>query len=85
MTITATPEPSEDALRLTPATWKPAEPIALPLCDAGPVVGLGRTRMFDLAKSGELETFMVGGRRLVSLVALRKFVADRDPAMRATA
>lgn len=55
-------------------------PLAMPLQSATAVIGLGRTSLFALSQSGDLETFMVGGRRMVSTLAIERFLARVDPA-----
>jgi hypothetical protein len=49
----------------------PAEPAYLPLVKAGTAHGIPRTRLFELAKSGALRTFMIGRQRYVDLESLR--------------
>lgn len=55
----------------------PLEPVLVPLWpDAGQALGLGRTKTFELAKTGELEVVHVGRKPLVHVDTLRAF-ADR--------
>lgn len=41
-------------------------------------LGLGRTKVFELIRSGELRSFAVGTRRLVSESAIADFIAKRE-------
>lgn len=50
------------------------DPVLVPLWpEAGRALGLGRTKMFELAKSGDLETVHVGRKPLVPVDALHAF------------
>lgn len=52
------------------------EPVLLALWpDGGKALGLGRTKMFELAASGELTTVQVGRRRLVPAAAIHDYAA----------
>lgn len=42
--------------------------------DAARALGIGRTTMFRLVGDGEIETVMIGRRRLVPAEALREYV-----------
>ncbi|UGB39718.1 hypothetical protein [Frateuria soli] len=48
-----------------------AEPAFLPLVEACRQHGIGRTKAFELAAAGTLETFTIGSRRYVRLDSLR--------------
>lgn len=39
------------------------EPLLLPIRDAFEVIGVGRTKGYELVKSGQIETVTIGGRR----------------------
>lgn len=52
-------------------TAAPAAPVFLPLIDAAKLNGLGRTKAFELAAAGILETFTIGTRRYVLLESIR--------------
>jgi excisionase family DNA binding protein len=43
-------------------------------------LGIGRTKLYELMRSGELRSVRVGGARRVSATALAEFVAALDPA-----
>jgi excisionase family DNA binding protein len=46
--------------------------------EAATVLGLGRTKVYELMASGALRSVKVGGARRVSATALTDFVADLD-------
>lgn len=47
--------------------------------DTGPaLLGIGRTKWFELIASGELRSVKIGRRRLVSEAALAEFVAKLE-------
>lgn len=48
--------------------------------EAAEVLGLGRTKVYELIASGELRSVKIGSARRVSAVALTEFVASLDPA-----
>lgn len=50
------------------------ERIAYPVSEGFAVAGFTRTRGYQLIASGDLETFMVGGRRMVTRRALETCV-----------
>lgn len=54
------------------------EPLALGIEDAARVLGLSTRGTATLVTTGALRSFLVGRRRLVSLNALREFVARRE-------
>lgn len=54
--------------------------IAYPPNEVGPLIGLGRSTVFELIATGELRSFTVGRRRLVSAAAIDEFILQRDAA-----
>ncbi len=50
------------------------DPLLLPIEEAGRVIGVGRTTMYQLIQSGELRTVTVGRRRLVPVAELVAYV-----------
>jgi excisionase family DNA binding protein len=46
--------------------------------EAARVLGLGRTAVFGLIKSGQLRSIKLGGARLISASALRAFVRELE-------
>ena len=55
-----------------------AEPIAVRVPDAARLIGLSRSRLYELMKRGEVEYVKVGGATLIPYEALREFIA-RQP------
>jgi excisionase family DNA binding protein len=45
--------------------------------EAAEASGLGRSTIFNLLRSGELESLKVGRARLIPVDALRKFIKER--------
>lgn len=54
--------------------------LAYPLVVGGRLIGLGKTRSFELSASGELRTFLNGRLRCVSHQALLDYIAAREAA-----
>jgi excisionase family DNA binding protein len=50
------------------------ERILLPINDAAPLIGIGRTKLFELLASGEIESVTIGKRRLIPRQSLTDFV-----------
>lgn len=50
------------------------EPLAYDVPAAGRLIGLGRTKTWELVRSGELASIRVGRRRLVTRQALQELV-----------
>jgi len=48
--------------------------------EAAERLGIGRTKLYELLRSGELRSVKIGGARRVSATALADFVAALDPA-----
>lgn len=54
------------------------ESLAISVKDAARALGVGRTTVYLLVNTGEIETIHVGRRRLIKTASLRKLVgADR--------
>ncbi len=57
------------------------EPLSLGMADAARLIGVSRMHIYRrLIPSGELHTFMSGGRRLVAYDELRRFVSEQEAA-----
>ncbi|WP_426572151.1 helix-turn-helix domain-containing protein [Aquihabitans sp. McL0605] len=54
--------------------------LAYPITDAAERIGVGRTTLYGLIESGDLESVTIGRRRLVTEDALRAFLARRAQA-----
>jgi excisionase family DNA binding protein len=50
------------------------EPLAYSINDAAKALGVGRTTIYVLINSGQLETFKIGRRTLVKADSLRRIV-----------
>jgi hypothetical protein len=55
----------------------PLQPIALRLQDAASYSGLSRSRLYSLMKTGEVSSFLVGGRRMIARTAIDAFFAQK--------
>ena len=51
-----------------------AEPLLISVNDALAATGLGRTKLFELMASNQIESVRVGSRRLLPYTAIRDFV-----------
>ncbi len=55
------------------------EPLSLGMADAARLIGVSRMHIYRrLIPSGDLHTFMSGGRRLVAYDELRRFVSEQE-------
>ena len=54
--------------------------LAYPVKDACHVVGIGRTKLYQLINNGTLRTVLVGRKRLVNADSLRALVEGSDHA-----
>ena len=52
------------------------EPILTSVADAAQMLGLGKSKIYELIHEGDLETVFVGRRRLVKIASIRGFVDD---------
>jgi excisionase family DNA binding protein len=52
------------------------EPRLVSIADAAALLGIGRSKAYELARAGRLPTVDLDGRRLVPLHALDTFVAE---------
>jgi excisionase family DNA binding protein len=55
----------------------PLQPVALKLQDAAAYSGLSRSRLYNLMKTGEVSSFLVGGRRMIARTAIDAFFAQK--------
>lgn len=52
------------------------EPVAVSYEDAGKMLGIGRTKAWQLAKEGKLKTIKIGADSKIVVESIRKFVAE---------
>ena len=52
----------------------PAEPICVKINDAARMIGIGRTKLYELISTGELETVKIGKATRVTTASLRELV-----------
>ncbi len=53
---------------------QPVEPICVRINDAARMIGVGRTKLYELISSGELETVKIGKATRVTTASLRDLV-----------
>ena len=54
------------------------EKLLVSITDAAKALSLGRTSIYELMRSGELETRKMGRRRLITASSLRRLVGEQD-------
>ena len=52
----------------------PDPPLAVRVRDAAHMIGIGRTKVYDLIGSGELQTVKIGRATLITMSSLRRLV-----------
>ncbi|MEQ8824441.1 MAG: helix-turn-helix domain-containing protein [Filomicrobium sp.] len=60
------------------STQRTLSPITFRIADAVKVSGLGRTKLYELIKTGQLKSVRVGGRRLIDAASLRSLLLDGE-------
>lgn len=56
----------------------PIEPLTVRISTATRITGIGRSKLYELIKAGEIETAKVGASTLLSVESLRRLVATRS-------
>jgi hypothetical protein len=56
------------------ATIDPAPLLPVRVGDASRIIGIGRTKLYELIKAGDLETVKIGGATLVTMRSLRHLI-----------
>lgn len=56
---------------------QPVEPICVRVNDAARMIGVGRTKLYQLISSGELETIKIGKATRVTTASLQELVKRR--------
>lgn len=54
------------------------EKLLVSIADAAKVLSLGRTSIYELIRSGELETRKMGRRRLVTAASIKRLAGEQD-------
>ncbi len=54
----------------------PVSPISVGVADAAQMVGVSRSRMYELMNEGSVRSTMIGGRRVVLVSSLRELVGE---------
>lgn len=54
----------------------PVSPISVGVVDAAQMVGVSRSRMYELMNEGSVRSTMIGGRRVVLVSSLRQLVGE---------
>jgi excisionase family DNA binding protein len=54
--------------------WNEMEPVLVSVDQAATVVGIGKSKLYELLLSGELKSLKIGRRRLIRMSALEEFV-----------
>lgn len=58
---------------------QPVEPICVRINDAARMIGVGRTKLYELISSGELETVKIGKATRVTTASLHELVRRKLP------
>ena len=56
------------------ATIEPAPLLSVRVGEASRMIGIGRTKLYELIKAGDLETVKIGRATLVSMRSLRRLI-----------
>jgi excisionase family DNA binding protein len=56
----------------------PAAPLLMKPEEAAQMLGIGRTKVYELIRSGALRSVRIGGLRRISAIALAEFVAELE-------
>ncbi|WP_228242064.1 helix-turn-helix domain-containing protein [Porphyrobacter sp. GA68] len=56
---------------------QPVEPICVRINEAARMIGIGRTKLYELISTGELETVKIGKATRVTTASLRELVKRR--------
>jgi excisionase family DNA binding protein len=59
------------------ATGQPLKPLTVTVPVALQITGLGRTKFYELIKTGIIKSVVVGGRRLVNFASLEQLASDQ--------
>ncbi|MEZ5825228.1 MAG: helix-turn-helix domain-containing protein [Geminicoccaceae bacterium] len=54
------------------------EVLAVTVKEAADLLGIGRTKFYELLKSGEITSFQIGTRRLIPMSGLQSFIKQHE-------
>ena len=54
------------------------KPLLISIADGAQALGLGRTTVNQLIRSGELDTVKVGRRRLITVASIERLAGEQD-------
>lgn len=57
---------------------KPMDPIAVSPSEAARISGIGRTSLYSALSSGDLKSFKIGTRRLITVDAIRAWIRAQE-------
>ncbi|MEE4538023.1 MAG: helix-turn-helix domain-containing protein [Erythrobacter sp.] len=58
---------------------QPVEPICVRINDAARMIGVGRTKLYELISNGEIETVKIGNATRVTIASLHELVRRKLP------
>lgn len=56
---------------------QPVEPICVRVNDAARMIGIGRTKLYELISTGELETVKIGKATRITTASLQELIKQR--------
>lgn len=56
------------------------EPLAVPVLTAGAMLGIGRTKTLEIAAAGEIESILIGRKRLILTPSIHRYIERRQAA-----
>ena len=56
---------------------QPVEPICVRINDAAHMIGIGRTKLYELISTGELETVKIGKATRVTITSIHELIRRR--------
>jgi excisionase family DNA binding protein len=54
------------------------EPLLISIAEAAKALSLGRTSVYELIRTGELETRKMGRRRLVTVASIKRLAGEQE-------
>ena len=56
------------------------EPLAVPVLTAGAMLGIGRTKTLEIVAAGEIESILIGRKRLILTPSIHRYIERRQVA-----